>query len=135
MTTPARFVLPVAKTLDANLKAALAREQPVIVLVSLDGCPFCKVVRENYLRSVLQEDGITVVQVDMRKATLIKDFSGHATTHEQLIKSWGIKLAPTVLFFGKDGKEVVERLVGGSNSDFYGAYLQQRIEQATALIK
>jgi thioredoxin-related protein len=135
MTSAAKFSLPVAKTLDEDLRAALIRAQPVVVLVSLDGCPFCKVVRENYLRSVLIEDRLAVVQVDMRKATMIKDFSGQVTTHEQLIKTWGIKLAPTVLFFGKDGKELVERLVGGSNSDFYGAYLQQRIDQATALLK
>jgi thioredoxin-related protein len=134
MTTLAKFVLPVAKNLDEDLKTALSRSQPLVVLVSLDGCLFCKVVRENYLRSVLIEDRLAVLQVDMRKPTFVKDFSGQATTHAQLIKGWGIKLAPTVLFFGKDGKEIAERLVGGSNSDFYGAYLQQRIDQATAMV-
>jgi len=39
-------------------------------------------------------------------------------------------VAPTLLFIGRDGKEVAERLRGVPLPDFYGAYLQQRVEAA-----
>jgi hypothetical protein len=35
-----------------------------------------------------------------------------------------------VLFFGKGGSEVAQRLVGASIPDFYGAYLEERLRQA-----
>jgi hypothetical protein len=40
-----------------------------------------------------------------------------------------------VLFFGAKGKEVAERLEGGYIPDFYGAYLEQRLQVARALTK
>ncbi len=129
------FVLPIAKNLSQELSQALVKHEPLIVIVSLDGCPFCKIARDNYLRSVQMEQKLKIVQLDMQKSTVVVDFQGRSTTHEQLIQSWAIKLAPTLLFFGKDGKELVERLVGGSSSDFYGAYLDERIAKAIQLSK
>jgi hypothetical protein len=46
-----------------------------------------------------------------------------------LIRQWQISVTPTVLFFGPGGKEVAERLEGASLPDFYGAYLDQRLEK------
>lgn len=120
--------LPIATALDEDL--ARAESKPLVVMVSLDGCPFCRVVRENFLPSLQREQHLTVVQVDMRKSTAMKDLQGRRTTHDQLTRIWGIKVAPTLLFFGKNGSEVAERLVGASIPDFYGAYLQERIDKA-----
>ena len=55
-------------------------------------------------------------------------------SQDQLIRAWGVKVAPTVLFLGKDGREVAPRLVGGTTSDFYGAYLDERIRVAQTAI-
>lgn len=122
--------LPIATALDEDLARAVKQSKPLVVMVSLDGCPFCRLVRENYLPSLEREQQLTVVQVDMRKSTAIKDLQGHRTTHDQLTRTWGIKVAPTLLFFGKNGSEVAERLAGASIPDFYGAYLQERIDKA-----
>lgn len=129
------FVLPLAKNLSQDLRVAVAKHEPLIVMVSLDACPFCKIARDNYLRSVEQEQKLKMVQLDMNRKTAVIDFQGRSTTHEQLIHSWGIKLAPTLVFVGKQGKELVERLVGGSSSDFYGSYLDERIARAMELSK
>ena len=44
--------------------------------------------------------------------------------------AWGGKAKKPLLFFGRQGKEVAERLVGALLPDFYGAYLSQRLETA-----
>ena len=44
-------------------------------------------------------------------------------------------VAPTLLFLGPKGEELAERLVGGSIPDFYGAYLEQRLEQARVRLR
>ena len=126
----APHTLPIATTLDEDLARAVKQGKPLVVMVSLDGCPFCRVVRENFLPSLQREQHLTVVQVDMRKSTAMKDLQGRRTTHDQVTRIWGIKVAPTLLFFGKNGSEVAERLVGASIPDFYGAYLQERIDKA-----
>lgn len=129
-THAAPHTVPIATTLDEDLARVVKQGKPLVVMVSLDGCPFCRVVRENFLPSLQREQHLTVVQVDMRKSTAIKDPQGRRTTHDQLTRTWGIRVAPTLLFFGKNGSEVAERLVGASIPDFYGAYLQERIDKA-----
>ncbi|MFN4350729.1 MAG: hypothetical protein ACK4F6_07975 [Hylemonella sp.] len=126
--------LPAAHNLKDELASALARREPLVVMVSLEGCPFCKIARNNYLAPMHEQEGLHVAQVDMRSRTRVLDFSGKAVTHDDLVRLWKIRIAPTVLFFGRGGAEVAERLVGGYIPDFYGAYLDQRLAQARATL-
>src|ERR1035437_8511220 len=127
--------LPAAKSLRDELTLALQGGNPLVVLVSLDGCPFCKMVRELYLRPLRQQQGLPVVQVDMRSASVAQDFNGTALTHDGLVHAWNVTLAPTVLFFGRNGAEVAPRLEGMGSLDYYGAFLDARLEQARSAVK
>jgi thioredoxin-related protein len=126
--------LPSSSALADDLKKALADGSPLLVMVSLEGCPFCKIVRENYLGPMQQRDGLPVVQIDMRNKAVLKDFKGNTLTQDELIRSWGVRVAPTVLFFGRGGVEVAERMVGGYIPDFYGPYLDDRLLAARAAV-
>ena len=131
----APITLPSAKSLRDELALALKGGHPLVVMVSLDGCPYCKVVRENYLSPLHQEQGLPVVQVDMQSGAAVQDFHGMVFTHDALVHAWNVTLAPTVLFFGRDGAEVAPRLKGIGSADYYGAFLDARLEQARAAIK
>lgn len=123
-------MLPSSDSLQTSLSNALQRGSPLLVMVSLHGCPFCKVARNNYLAPIQGRDGLLIVQLDMRSQRQIIDFKGQTWTQDALIRHWKIKIAPTVLFFGKAGVELAERLEGAYIPDFYGAYLEERITQA-----
>lgn len=131
---PLLHALPSPNSLADSLAAALRMHQPLVVMVSLEGCPFCRVVREHHLVPLRQREGLPVVQLDMRSAHSVRDFQQNDTTHDALIHAWGIKVAPTVLFFGTQGHEVAERLKGSYLADFYGAYLDQRLEAARKIV-
>jgi thioredoxin-related protein len=148
MTCAATALLPVWRTgladvatlstsasLPDELARALKSGGPLVVMVSLEGCPFCKVTREHYLAPMHAQQSLPVVQIDMRSNLPVKDFNGAVTTHDQVIRAWGVKVAPTVLFFGRGGNEVAERLGGSYLPDFYGAYLDQRLQAARAAIR
>ena len=132
LAAPARAAaktLPPSHALPAELARALAARQPLVVMVSLHGCPWCKVVREHYLAPMHAEEGLHVVQVDWGSAQATQTVDGAPITHGELARAWKVKLAPTVLFLGPGGRELAERLEGGS-PDFYSGYLDQRLEQA-----
>lgn len=131
----AHAVLQPAADLRAQLAQALKRGEPLVVMVSLEGCPFCVVVRDHYLAPLYAEGRIEVVQVDKRSRRTAVDFDGQPTTHDDLSSRWGVRVAPTVLFFGRGGKEVAERLVGGYLPDFYAAYLDERLDRGRALVR
>lgn len=127
--------LPSAKLLRNELALALKSGNPLVVMVSLDGCPFCKAVREQYLAPLREQEGLPVVQVDMHSTAALQDFNGLALTHDHMVRTWGIRIAPSLLFFGADGVEVAPRLVGVGSMDYYGSHLDQRLSQARAAIK
>ena len=127
--------LPLAHNLQDELASALEKRQPLVVMVSVAGCPFCKVARNNYLAPMHEQEGLPVAQVDMGSRDRLLDFRGVTVTHGDLARRWKIRVAPTVLFFGRGGVEVAERLVGGYIPDFYGAYLDQRLAQARASLR
>lgn len=122
-------------SLTDELRNALRKGNPLVVMVSLEGCVFCKVVRESHLLPMHKQSGLDVVQVNMRTQQVTRDFRGATATHEQLVLSWGVRVAPTVLFFGPGGTEVAERLIGGYIPDFYGAYLDERLAKARLRIR
>lgn len=127
------IALPVTDSLPDALANALQLKQPLVVMVSLQGCPFCKVIRENYLHP-LREDGLQIVQIDMRDNRRIVDFDGSVSSQDAWIRKYGIKLAPTVLFFGGKGEEVASRLKGAYILDFYGAYLDEQLRIARQVV-
>jgi hypothetical protein len=127
---PDAALLPWPGSLAAELSAALKSGRPLIVMASLDGCPYCKIVRENYLVPLRRETGQPAVQLDLGSSRAVTDFQGAARTHAQLLAGWRVRVAPSVMFFGPQGRELAERLVGASIPDFYGAYLEQRLLDA-----
>lgn len=125
--------LPLASALDQSLSQALRQGGPLVVMVSLDGCVFCRAVRESHLVPMARE-GLPVVQVDWRSARTLRDFSGQAATHDEMARRWSIRVAPTLLFFGPGGREVADRMDGSYLPDFYRGYLEARLEQARRAI-
>ena len=124
-----RVVLPSATDLPQALAQALAQGQPLVVMVSLDNCPYCRQVRQSHL-GPLWRGGQVVVQIDMQHKETLTDWDGQTRSHGDWVKNRRISVAPTVLFFGPDGREVADRLEGASLPDFYGAYLDQRLALA-----
>jgi hypothetical protein len=138
LLTPAQpaptAVLPSARALSEDLAQALQRGQPLVVMVSLEGCVFCRIVRQSHLAPMARE-GFPLVQVDMRSTQAVRDFDGHMSTHDELARRWKVSITPTVLFFGAGGKEVAERMEGAYQPDFYGPYLEERLAKARSRLR
>lgn len=123
--------LPVPASLPQIAMAAAAKGQPVVLLVSLPGCPYCELVRRSYLLPARQDIGLQAWQLSIAdRTTPLIGFDGKASTAAAQIKDWKATFTPTVLFLGEGGQELAERLVGVAVPDFYGAYLEQRLATA-----
>jgi thioredoxin-related protein len=120
--------LPAAQSLPDELARALKNKQTLIVMVSLEGCVFCRQARQSHL-TPMALSGTVIVQVDMRKNQPVLDFAGKLTTHDELTRRWKVSVTPTLLFFGPGGKEVADRMEGAYQPDFYGPYLEDRMAQ------
>ena len=127
--------LPVPASLPQTAAAAKARRQPLVLLITLPGCVYCELVRRSYLMPLLPDTGLQAWQLDVtdRRAPLL-GFDGKPTNAAAQAKAWRATFTPTVLFLGSRGEELAERLVGIAVPDFFGAFLEERIESSRKLL-
>lgn len=129
-------ILPIPASLRAAAQAARARQEPLVVMVTLKGCAFCDVVRTNYLGPMSQRGEVVAVQVNMLdRKSVLQDLQGRSTTPYDQARAWKARMAPTLLFLDSDGREIAERLEGMTVADFYGSYLQDRIDTARRVVR
>lgn len=127
----AHATLPTPPSLRGAVLPAAAKGEPLVVMTTLKGCPFCEIVRDHHLGPMVAAGQVYAIQVDiLDRRTSIQDFDGRTTTPSELALRWNARFAPTVLFFDRNGKEVAERLQGVAVADFYGDYLEQRLSEA-----
>lgn len=123
--------LPVPASLPQVAMAAAAKNEPLVLLVSLPGCPYCELLRRSYLLPARNKAGLQAWQLNStdRRAPLI-GFDGKASNAAAQVSAWKASFTPTVLFLGGQGQELAERLAGVAVPDFYGAYLEERLATA-----
>ncbi|MCY1262773.1 hypothetical protein D9M68_220650 [compost metagenome] len=125
--------LPPATDLGAHGTEAARRGEPLVVLVSMPGCSYCDAVRRNYLGPQAAAGEIAVRELDMTADTPLRDADGSLTTARAWAQAHQVRVAPTVLFLDRQGRAAAGPL-RGMQPDFYGAYLEQALDQARAAI-
>ena len=127
--------LPVPVSLPGAAQTAAAKKEPLVLLISLPGCPYCGLVRRNYLLPAQRDAGLQAWQLNITdRTTPLVGFNGKATTAAEQVALWKAGFTPTVLFLGANGQDLAERLVGLASLDFYGAYLDERLKTARAAL-
>ncbi|EWS65554.1 Thioredoxin-related protein [Hydrogenophaga sp. T4] len=128
--------LPSPASLRGAAQAAAALGEPLVVMTTLSGCPYCDLVRNSYLLPMRREGKVQAVQIDIRdRSSNLQGFMGENTTPAEQARLWKARFAPTVLFLGPKGQELAERLVGVAVPDFYGDYLDARLIEARKRLK
>ncbi len=128
--------LPSPASLRAAAQAAAAQGQPLVIMTTLAGCPYCDLVRNRHLLPMRRAGEVQAMQLDIRdRRSNLQDFAGNTTTPADQVTAWKARFAPTVLFFGPLGQELAERLVGVAVPDFYDEYLGARLAEARAKLR
>ncbi len=130
-TAPSHAVtLPVTDNLQLTASEAQAAGKPLVLMFSLPECPYCKVVRRNYLAPLLREANPPVIrELTMTSRQSIHDYDGSWTTAVAIAKRYGVSVAPTLVFVDSAGEMLAEPLVGGDHQ-FYIAYLDRAFDES-----
>ena len=131
--TPTRnaSALPTPSSLRAAAQFAAGKGEPLVVMTTLAGCPYCELVRRHHLLPMLNAGEVIAIQIDVRdRRTLLQGFQGESSNPAEQAELWKATFTPTVLFFGPKGEELAERLEGVAVPDFFGEYLDARLSEA-----
>jgi thioredoxin-related protein len=128
-------LLPAPADLRQAAAQANARGEPLVLMVSLPGCPWCELLRRNYL-TPMRGEGVAAFEfmVNERSQRLI-DFKGQQITPAAWSEAMAVKITPTLLFFNTQGQEIAPRIEGVASADFIGAILDERLATAREKIK
>lgn len=123
-----------AKTLAGDARVASDRKLPIMLFFSQANCGFCERARREYLRP-LAASGAWTTRALMREVPIeatLTGFDGKRISGRDLARVYGIRVFPTVVFVDAGGNLIAEPLAGFTVPDFYAAYLEQRLDAASA---
>lgn len=130
--------IPPAQDLRHDAEEARRAGVPLVLFYSSPSCPYCITVREEFLLPLQRQRGgpaalMRRVDVDSDAAAL--DFDGRPTTHAEFARRRHVGMVPTLGFYGWEGTQLAEPIVGLLTPDFYGAYVDRAIAEARARLE
>jgi len=128
-----------ARDLAADARLAAERRIPLLLLFSETGCPWCERARQEFLLP-MQRNPDYQARVMMREVVVdsgapLVDFDGKQTTQAEFARRSRISMMPTVTLFGARGQPLAEPVVGFVSADYYGYFIDQRIDSALASLR
>lgn len=121
-----------------DLARAAERDAPIIVAFVSHDCPYCEYVEERHLKPMEREiaagerGDVVIRLVDIHDDGTLVDFSGEEIAVSEFVERHEARFTPTLLFFDPAGEQRAEPLIGMNSEDYYGGYLEDRLEQVRA---
>ena len=131
--------IPAASNLALTGQMLRQQEIPAVVFVSRDACPYCRTLRNKILKPMLAaakfEQRAILVEVSLDGGGLLTDFQNKQVTAEDFGEFYHAEITPTLLFLDSEGREIGKRIIGISNLELYGHYLQKSIDEALMVMR
>jgi thioredoxin-related protein len=138
-SAPAFAQMIEARDLAADARQAAERKIPLLVLFSEGGCPWCERARQEFLlpmqRNPEYQAKVMMREIGTDNPAALSDFSGKATTQAEFARRYRVGMVPAVMLLDPRGEALAEPLVGFRIADYYGYYLDQRIDAALARLR
>ena len=126
--------LRIANDLHGLGRESDRRTIPVVLFFSSEHCEYCDLVRDEFLNHLATDPAfvnrLLLREVRMNSVRPLFDFSRQSLTHAAFTEQRAIAFVPTIQFTDGVGDILVEDIVGVTTLEFYGAYLEQAIEQS-----
>ena len=124
--------IPVIKDLQKFSKIAEHRKVPILILFSMEGCAFCKVIRSEYLIPMQnrkeEAKQILIGEISIESYNYVRDFNGKLISADNLGLRYSADVSPTIVFVDAQGNELVKRMVGFKGWDYYDLELSKAIQ-------
>ena len=126
---------------DLRKDGALAakRNVPLLLMVSAEECPYCKVMEADYLVPMLRnreyDSMVLIRKIHLDSFDEIIDFNGKSVVPTDVSQRYSVWVTPTLLFLNGQGEEVQKRMVGLGVRDFVSAYIDESIAAAARAIQ
>jgi len=127
-----------ATSFKSDGQESIDEQRPIMIFVTQHGCQYCQLLRLQVLYPMIRGGELNAKAI-LREVSLddgdsIVDFSGDSISGSEFAERYSAELTPTLLFLDGNGREVAGRIVGISNIEYYGFYMDKAIDSATSVI-
>ena len=116
--------------------AATARTRgvPIVVVFCSFWCRHCDAMEQQVLNPMMLNDEykkrILLKKLEVDSDATITGFDGRQYSGDEISKMYNVDLYPTLVFFDANGREVSQRIVGMSSSEYVFNELDSAIDKA-----
>ena len=115
-------------------RTAAEKRLPILIMFSMQHCPYCELIREDFLKPMLRsgdyENKVIIREIHSDSYASMRDFDGKDISVDALAHRYRASLSPTVVFLDHKGKELSKRMIGVTTVHYYGGYLDDAIDQS-----
>ena len=126
--------IPVASDLQQDADASRSAQLPILLIYTAEYCHYCDEVKASVFSLIFADpayrDRMLLREVRIDTNLYLVGFGGDVTSHQSFSKNRVIRIVPTLEFLDSAGTQIRQPLVGVSIPDYYGAYVDNGIEQA-----
>lgn len=121
---------------DLRDEARVARANKLILVLefSSEYCGYCRKLEDLFLvpmqRNSEYDTKVLIRSVSLDSFETLVDFDGRSLSTAEFAARYDVSLTPTLLFLNAEGRELSEKLVGIWSEDFYGGFIDSRIDEA-----
>ena len=132
-------VIKAGTNLKKDGSEANKKHIPVIIFFSMEHCPFCNEVEEDYLKPILRnsdyDDKVIIRKIKIDDNNKLRDFSGKQVDAGEFSERYNISMVPTLILVNAKGKKTSPSIVGIANRHYYSSELDQAIDVSTQKLR
>lgn len=132
MTGDSAAMIP-ATDLRQEARVVKADNLLLVIEFSSEYCAFCRKLEELFLlpmqRNSEYRNKVLIRYVSLDMYETLVDFRGRSMSTGEFAARYDITLTPTLLFLNGDGIEMSDKLVGIWSEDYYGGFIDNRIDE------
>ena len=115
-------------------ESARAQGIPILVEFSTPWCRYCDALEQQVLKPLILSEQyhkrIIIKKLEINTYSSITGFDGKRYRSDEISRSYGVDLYPTLVFFDARGREISRRIVGITVLDYVAEELERAIDAA-----
>jgi len=121
---------------DLREEARQAKADNLVLVIefSSEYCGYCRQLEELFLlpmqRNAEYRKKVLIRYVSLDAFETLVDFDGQSVSTSEFASRYDVSLTPTLIFLDSNGNEMSDKLVGIWSEDFYGGFIDERIDEA-----
>ena len=130
-----QVILKEGLDLTVEAKESNKKQIPILMFFSMEHCPFCMEVQEDYLKPMLRnaeyDSKVIIRKMRIDSTNTVRDFKGKERDAGDFSDDYNVSMVPTLVLVDAQGNKIAPTIIGIANSHYYSAELDDAIEAST----